>query len=87
LAGRREALTVGTAIPKAREAIVTNKENASGPDLQPETDLEYDLAHEWTSSPKRPGAASGKPSVYVATEAADRDCDYGYDMAHDVPRL
>ena len=87
MAGRREALIVGTAIPTAREAIVAKAESLSGPDPQPETDLEYDLAHEWISSPKRPGSASGKPSVYVATEADDRDCDYGYDMAHDVPRL
>jgi hypothetical protein len=54
-----------------------------------ETDLEYDLAHE-------PGIAeAGKailpgqrkvPMAYVATETTEYDGDYGYDLAHDVPR-
>ena len=49
----------------------------------PGEDLEYDLAHEWTS-----GGAAHPPahaSVYVATQTPDTGGDYGYDMAHDVP--
>jgi hypothetical protein len=52
---------------------------------QPDTDLEYDLAHEWAADPhgtrSRPGV-----TVQVSTETDDRGGDYGYDMAHDVPR-
>lgn len=52
---------------------------------QPDTDLEYDLAHEWAADPH---AASWRPGsmVQVFTETDDRGGDYGYDMAHDVPR-
>lgn len=75
---------MGTTIP-TREAIVTNAEISSSPDPQPETDLEYDLAHEWDAGPLHPEARRVNPSVYVATETADRDGDYGYDLAHDVP--
>lgn len=52
--------------------------------LEPESDLEYDLAHEWTAGPARQAPAPGQ-SVYVATETDDHDGDYGYDLAHDVP--
>ena len=55
-------------------------------DTEPQVDLEYDLAHEWIVGPLHPRPARETPSVYVATQAADRDGDYGYDMAHDVPR-
>jgi hypothetical protein len=52
---------------------------------QPETDLEYDLAHEWGADPH---AVAAHPAVLVqvVTETDDRGGDYGYDMAHDVPR-
>ena len=52
---------------------------------QPESDLEYDLAHEWAADPH---AAASHPAVLVqvVTETDDRGGDYGYDMAHDVPR-
>lgn len=72
-------------IPSAREAIVTKVEDLDGLDPQPEADLEYDLAHEWTRGLDDASAARGQPSVYVATETLDQDGDYGYDMAHDVP--
>ena len=51
---------------------------------QPDTDLEYDLAHEWRAEPAtaRPAA---RANVYVATETVDTGGDYGYDLAHDVP--
>jgi hypothetical protein len=52
---------------------------------QPETDLEYDLAHEWAADPH---AAPTHPAVtvQVVTETDDRGGDYGYDLAHGVPR-
>jgi hypothetical protein len=78
--------TVGGVRSRAREVIVTEAADFNGADPQPETDLEYDLAHEWIAGPLHPRPARETPSVYVATQAADRDGDYGYDMAHDVPR-
>jgi hypothetical protein len=56
-------------------------------DAEPEggVDLEYDLAHEWTSGPDDASGRRDRPAVYVATETADEGGDYGYDMAHDVP--
>ena len=52
---------------------------------QPDSDLEYDLAHEWAADPH---AAPWRPGsmVQVFTETDDPGGDYGYDMAHDVPR-
>ena len=52
---------------------------------QPSHDLEYDLAHEWAADPH---TAATHPAVLVqvVTETDDRGGDYGYDMAHDVPR-
>ena len=72
-------------IPSPREATVTNVGDLGRLDPQPEADLEYDLAHEWIARPEGADAVRAKPSVYVATETVDRECDYGYDMAHDVP--
>ena len=56
-------------------------------DAEPEVevDLEYDLAHEWTSGPDDAAPRRDRPTVYVATETVDQGGDYGYDMAHDVP--
>ena len=52
---------------------------------QPGSDLEYDLAHEWAADPH--AAVSHRADmVQVVTETDDRGGDYGYDMAHDVPR-
>ncbi len=52
---------------------------------QPDTDLEYDLAHEWAADPH---AAAAHPAVIVqvVTETDDPGGDYGYDLAHGVPR-
>jgi hypothetical protein len=72
-------------IPSAREATVAKVEDHDGPEPQPEADLEYDLAHEWTTSPDHADAARVQSRVYVATETVDQGGDYGYDMAHDVP--
>ncbi len=56
---------------------------------EPGPDLQYDLAHE---SMAQAGAAAkqagqhGDPEVYVATETEGFQGDYGYDLAHDVPK-
>ncbi len=49
----------------------------------PETDLEYDLAHEahGLSAPDEGPAEH----VVVTSPLADADGDYGYDLAHDMP--
>ena len=59
--------------------------NLDDEEAQPQSDLEYDLAHEWVAGPH---AAASPPAVLVqvVTETDDRGGDYGYDMAHDVPR-
>jgi hypothetical protein len=60
------------------------------PDIsEPAEDLEYDLAHESRgrqgerSAPSRHQEATG---ALVATETPDSDGDYGYDLAHDLPK-
>ncbi len=47
-------------------------------------DLEYDLAHEAGEARPLEQQQPAQPT-YVATET-DYDGDYGYDLAHDVPR-
>jgi hypothetical protein len=55
-----------------------------------ESDLEYDLAHEPgiadAGKVAFPGGPRRAPMAYVATETTEYDGDYGYDLAHDVPR-
>jgi hypothetical protein len=46
-------------------------------------DLEYDLAHE--TDVRQPPPAVPVEVVYVPTQTAGYDGDYGYDLAHDVP--
>ena len=62
----------------------------SGASPEPASDLEYDLAHESAAEggADRPARAGRQdhPEVYVATETAGFDGDYGYDLAHDVPK-
>jgi hypothetical protein len=64
---------------------VAEREKLDDQELQPDTDLEYDLAHEWAA--RAPDAVRSRPgpSVYVSTQTAEPGGDYGYDMAHDVP--
>lgn len=52
------------------------------------SDLEYDLAHEAATAAGSSKPATTRPAKpsYVATETADYDGDYGYDLAHDVPK-
>ena len=52
------------------------------PPTYADSDLEYDLAHEWAEPAAHPPE---RASVYVATETVDAGGDYGYDLAHDVP--
>jgi hypothetical protein len=78
------------AVPAHSRGVSENRDVGGAtpdPAAAPEPDLEYDLAHE-------PGIAEvGKttlpgqrPMSYVATETTEYDGDYGYDLAHDVPR-
>lgn len=57
---------------------------------EPNSDLEYDLAHEVADhagpDATTPAGQQGNPEVYVATETEGFDGDYGYDLAHDVPK-
>jgi hypothetical protein len=85
LAGWPEAGIVVAEIPSAREAMMTKVEDLDSQDAGPQTDLEYDLAHEWTTIPRAADLTHVQPSVYVATETVDASGDHGYDMAHDVP--
>jgi hypothetical protein len=72
------------ATPTAQEADVPEQPGLDVVEFQPDTDLEYDLAHEWAADPQ---AARSQPGVIVqvCTETDDLGGDYGYDMAHDVP--
>jgi hypothetical protein len=72
--------------PPRREADVADKPKHDVPGPQPDGDLEYDLAHEWAASPHEAVATRKVGPVQVSTETDDRGSDYGYDMAHDVPR-
>jgi hypothetical protein len=51
---------------------------------EPDTDLEYDLAHEAMSAvtEHRPDHDDGPA---ISTSTPDYDGDYSYDLAHDIP--
>jgi hypothetical protein len=54
-------------------------------------DLEYDLAHENIPPGQDAGAEQAHDRavtepVRVATQTPDFDSDFGYDMAHELPR-
>jgi len=51
------------------------------------SDLEYDLAHEAVTATGGSIPTTTRPPepTYVATES-DYDGDYGYDLAHDIPK-
>jgi hypothetical protein len=68
---------------------MTEPERSDQPDPQDCSDLEYDLAHEapGTAGGADPAATRPPERTYVATETADYDGgDYGYDLAHDIPK-
>lgn len=51
------------------------------------SDLEYDLAHEAVpATGDTTPAASRKPEPTYVTTETDYDGDYGYDLAHDIPK-
>jgi hypothetical protein len=50
------------------------------------SDLEYDLAHEAVDASAAAPARRPTPSTYVVTETDGYDGDYGYDLAHDIPK-
>jgi hypothetical protein len=68
---------------------MTDPDRLDQPGPEDCSDLEYDLAHEAASTTGGAGAAPVKPpeSTYVATETTGYDDgDYGYDLAHDIPK-
>jgi hypothetical protein len=85
---------LGWSGPAGHSVHVTEHSDVRGVDPQPAPDLEYDLAHEagiaasGDAPPPHPSPAGPEKdaAVYVATETKGYDGDYGYDLAHDVPR-
>jgi hypothetical protein len=75
-------------LARAHSGQVTENPDARGGGPAP--DLEYDLAHEAGVADRAganpPAGRQHPPIVYVATETTGYDGDYGYDLAHDVPR-
>ena len=68
---------------------MTQHAHDPGSGAEPVPDLEYDLAHEAQIAGEQVAAAAGQDGdqpVYVATETSGYDGDYGYDLAHDIPR-
>ncbi|MFL6162852.1 MAG: hypothetical protein ACJ74U_11565 [Jatrophihabitantaceae bacterium] len=66
---------------------MTEQKSPSLTDQAECSDLEYDLAHEAVIMPGNSSPGTVKPApTYVATETADYDGDYGYDLAHDIPK-
>ncbi|HEU5271012.1 MAG TPA: hypothetical protein VFU36_13895 [Jatrophihabitans sp.] len=66
---------------------MTDPDQLAQPGPEECSDLEYDLAHEAVTSTggALPDAARKPEPTYVATES-DYDGDYGYDLAHDIPK-
>jgi hypothetical protein len=59
------------------------------PDRTGAADLEYDLAHDAATDAvpgQRRAMHLDRPSTVVATETSDTASDYGYDLAHDIPK-
>jgi hypothetical protein len=78
----------GAGVPAHSRGV---SENRDGGGVEPEpADLEYDLAHESgipaAGKATFPVGQRKGPMAYVATETTEYDGDYGYDLAHDVPR-
>ncbi len=67
---------------------MTDPDRFPQPGTEDCSDLEYDLAHEAVPVTDDAGQGSGRTRAeptYVATET-DYDGDYGYDLAHDIPK-
>jgi len=52
---------------------------------EPETDLQYDLAHEASSATTQESPHKHEHAEPVVTTTPEYDGDYSYDMAHDIP--
>ena len=52
----------------------------------PVPDLEYDLAHEAADQRSNSHESDRPADLVQVTRTDDYDGDYGYDLAHDVPR-
>jgi hypothetical protein len=50
---------------------------------EPDTDLEYDLAHEASAVTEQSRDHHDGP--VISTSTPDYDGDYSYDLAHDIP--
>jgi len=64
-------------------------EGLAPPDRVGAADLEYDLAHDAATDAgpnQRHPVHPEHPSTVVATESPDTAGDYGYDLAHDIPK-
>jgi hypothetical protein len=67
---------------------MTAQDRPDPPPAEGCSDLEYDLAHEAldASAGGLPAGRRPTPSTYVVTETDGYDGDYGYDLAHDIPK-
>jgi hypothetical protein len=70
----------GTVVAVTDDTVRDRTDETDQPD-QP--DLEYDLAHE--ADVRQVAPDSVVEAVYVPTQTAGYDGDYGYDLAHEVP--
>ena len=55
-------------------------------DVESESDLEYDLAHDASGVPAVEPPRDEESRIVVATETPGYAGDYSYDLSHDVPR-
>jgi hypothetical protein len=70
------------------EVPMTDQNRPDQPPAEDCSDLEYDLAHEAVDAATDAPSAIRRPaaSTYVVTETDGYDGDYGYDLAHDIPK-
>jgi hypothetical protein len=73
------------ATSSTREAAVDEKQE---PENEAASDYEYDEAHDAVDAAHAAYSTPGPtaPAEIHLTTGIDEDGDYGYDMAHDVPR-
>lgn len=67
---------------------MTDQDQPGQPSAEDCSDLEYDLAHEAVDAATGPAERIAAPAerTYVVTETDGYDGDYGYDLAHDIPK-
>jgi hypothetical protein len=68
-----------------REAAVQEER---GPEREAPGDYEYDEAHDAVEAAQTAHVEARSPlaEVHITAAPIDEDGDYGYDLAHDVPR-